>query len=86
VQVKFKNDLLLTKGDNGLTAWEIDALNGNKEVLDKLWCWSRKVQLNLRDRLLLTKGLKGLTAWVIAAGRGNKKILEKLWFGVQKCK
>jgi len=51
VQVNLKDDLLLAKGRNGRTAWDIAAETGNKEILEKLWVWGREVQVNLRDDL-----------------------------------
>jgi hypothetical protein len=39
VQVNLKDDMLLAKGDGGLTAWDNAAKNGNKEILEKLWGW-----------------------------------------------
>jgi hypothetical protein len=63
---------------HGLTAWDIAALKGNKEISEKLWGWGREVQVNLNDDLLLAKGMHGLTAWDIAALKCNKEILVKL--------
>jgi hypothetical protein len=34
VQVNLKGDLLLAKGKNGLTAWDIAAEKGNKDFRD----------------------------------------------------
>jgi len=79
VQVNLKDELLLSKGFQGCTAWDIAAYKGNKEILEKLWCWGREVKVNLKDDLLLYKGFFGQTAWNIAAEEGNKEILEKLW-------
>jgi len=70
---------LLSKGLNGQTAFHIAAYRGDKEILEKLWCWGREVQVNLKDDLLLSKDLNGLTAVHIAAYKGNKEILKKLW-------
>jgi hypothetical protein len=39
-------------GENGLTAWNIAAENGKKEILEKLWSWGREEQINLKDELL----------------------------------
>ena len=63
VHVNLKDDLLLAKGYDGQTAWDIAVNNGNKEILDTLWGWIKEVQGNLKDDLLLTKGDVGLTAW-----------------------
>jgi hypothetical protein len=52
---------------------------GKIEILEKLWCWGREVQLNLKDDLLLAKCVYGLTAWDRAAENCNKELLEKLW-------
>jgi hypothetical protein len=79
VQVNLKDDLLLSKGFYEQNAWNKAAEEGNKEILEKLWCWGREVQVNLKDDLLLSKGFDGKTAWTIAAEKGNKEILEKLW-------
>jgi endo-1,4-beta-D-glucanase Y len=66
VQVNLKDDLLLAKGRNGVTAWDMAAHYGNKDILEKLWNWGREVQVNLSDDLLLAKGSDGLTAWKMA--------------------
>jgi len=58
---------LLSKGHDGLTAWDIAAWHGNKEILETLWGCGREVQVNLKDDLLLAKGDDGLTAWDRAA-------------------
>jgi hypothetical protein len=70
---------LLAKGRDGLAAWDIAAVNGEKERLETLWGWGREVEVNLKDDLLLAKGRDGLTAWDIAAFNGKKEILETLW-------
>ena len=80
VQINLKNDLLLTKGYGGLTAWDMSEQDGNKEVLETVWVWSREVQINLKDDLFLDKGYGALTAWDIQADYGNME-LETLWFG-----
>ena len=59
-------------------AWDVAAEKGNKEILEKLWCWGREVQVNLKDDLFVAKGYYGLTAWNIAGVKGSKEILEKL--------
>jgi hypothetical protein len=56
VQINLKDDLLLSKGYYGLTAWDIATMDGNTEILDNLWGWGREVQVNLKDDLLLAKG------------------------------
>jgi ankyrin repeat protein len=71
--------LMLHKDSDEKTAWDIAAYKGNEEILEKLWCWGREVQVNHKDNLLLSKGNYGETAWIIAALEGNKEILEKLW-------
>jgi hypothetical protein len=70
---------LLAKGWKRQTAWDIAVRKGKREILEKLWCWGREVQLNLKDDLLLATGWKGQTAWDIAVGKGKTEILEKLW-------
>jgi len=52
---------------NGNSAWDFAAWNGDKEILEALWCWGRVVQLILKDDLLLAKGSDGLTVWGIAS-------------------
>jgi len=61
-------------------------LNGNKEILEKLWGWGREVQVNLKEDLLLAKGWNGLTALDIAAEKDNREILEKLWDWISELK
>jgi len=40
---------------NGLTAWDLEAKKGKKEILEKLWGWGRKVHVNVKNYLLLAK-------------------------------
>jgi ankyrin repeat protein len=54
-------------------------MNGNTEILEKLWGWGREVQVNLKDDIFLAKNRDGETAFYIAAMNGNIEILEKLW-------
>jgi hypothetical protein len=70
VQVNLKDDLLLAKGYYGLTAWDTAAEKGNKEILEKLWCWGREVQVNLKNDLLPAKDWNVLSAWHMAAESG----------------
>jgi len=70
---------LLAKGMDGLTAWHRAEFNGKKEILEALWGWVRKVQVNLKDYLLLVKGRNGLTACDNAAFNGKNEILESVW-------
>jgi len=55
VRVKTKDDLLLPNGRKRVIASNIAALNGNKEVLDKLYVWGKEVQVNLKGELLPAK-------------------------------
>jgi len=71
VQVNLKDDLLLAKGRNGLTAWARAAMYSNKDILKKLWGCGREVQVNLKDDLLLAKVVGGSTAWVVVPWKGN---------------
>jgi len=77
--INLKDDLLLAKSFDGLTAWDRAAENCNKEILELLWYWGREVQVNLKDDLFLAKCFDGLTAWDRAAENGEKEISEKLW-------
>ena len=54
--INLKDDLLLAKGRNGLTAWDIAAEKDIKDILEELWGWCREVQVSLKDDLLLSKG------------------------------
>ena len=54
--------MLLAKGYDELTACDKADLDGNKEVLETLCGWGRKVQVNLKDDLLFAKGYDGLSA------------------------
>jgi hypothetical protein len=47
--------VLLPKDRKGITAWDLAALNGNKEVSEKLFCWGTEVQVNLEGDFLLAK-------------------------------
>ena len=75
MQVNFKDDLLLTRCVNELTAWDIAAEKATKDISEKLWCWGREAQVNLKDYLLLAKSFNGLTACDIAAEKAIKDIL-----------
>ena len=50
-----KGDLLVGRGVKVLTALDIAAEKGNKDILETLWGWGSKVQVNLKDELLLAK-------------------------------
>jgi len=88
-KVKFKDDLLLATGYDGIisrktettyiTIWDIASTKGNKEILETLWSWGTEVQINLKHDLLLAKGYDGLTAWDRAEMYGPEEILETLW-------
>ena len=67
MQVNLKDDLLLAKSMDGLTAWDYAALNCYKQILETLLLWDREVQVNLKDDLLLAEGREELTAWGYAA-------------------
>jgi hypothetical protein len=86
VQVNLKDDLLLAKGRDGLTAWHKAACYGRKEILEKLWYWGTEMQVNLKDDLLLAKDRDGLTVWDKAPENRKKKILEELWGWGRNCK
>jgi len=78
---------LLTKVRNGLTAWDIAAEKGNKEIVEKLWGWGTAVQVNVKFDPLIAKDFIGQTAWDIVAATGNKEILGKRCVvGVEMCK
>jgi len=53
VRVNLKDDLLLAKGEYGITAWDRTANYRKKEILETLWGWGREVRVNLNDDLLL---------------------------------
>jgi len=46
-QVNLKDDLLLAKDVDRLTAGDLAPKKGKKEILDKLWVWGREVKVNL---------------------------------------
>jgi len=54
--------MVLPNGRKGVTAWDIAALNGKKEVLDKLHSWGTEVQVNLKSDLLPAKHYSVLSA------------------------
>jgi hypothetical protein len=64
---------LLAKGRIGLTAWDIAAEKGNKEILETLWCWGREVPVNLKDDLLLAKGRLDKLPGTEQQGKATKK-------------
>ena len=37
MQVNLIDDVLLVKGSDGLTAWDIATFSGKKEILETLW-------------------------------------------------
>jgi hypothetical protein len=79
-----KDDLLLAKCLNELTAWDIAALNGKKEILEKLCCWGRELQVNLKDDLLPAKYMSVLSAWHTAAE--NDFVQRKKYFACKDSK
>jgi hypothetical protein len=74
--------LILAKYHWGETIWLKAAKRGQVEVLEKLWEWSKKLQLkpeDLRHELLLSKDWFNETAWHKAAESDQVGILDKLW-------
>jgi hypothetical protein len=61
------------------TAWNTAAEKSNKEILEKLCVWGRKLRVKIRDVMLLPIGKKILTAWEIAHLNGNKEALQRLY-------
>jgi hypothetical protein len=65
--------MLLAKGRNGLTAWDIAAEKGKKEISETLWGRGREVQVKLEDDLLLANRFDRLTDWDITAFKATKR-------------
>ena len=47
--------MFASKAMNEIAAWDIAAKYGNKEILEELWVWGRKVQVNIKNDLFLAK-------------------------------
>jgi hypothetical protein len=70
--------LLLTKDNDGYTAWHRAEERGSLEVLETLWSWAKEVELNLEEFLLAPVG-SGYMAWQMAAAKCDLEVSKKLW-------
>ena len=66
----------------GQTCWYKVAGSGQVEILQKLWNWTKELQLKpqeLRNMVFLSKNNSVNSAWHKEAERGQVEILQKLW-------
>ena len=73
--------MLLNKNVEQQTAFQVAALNGQTEVLQKLW-ESVKENLTpeeLKNTLLLAEESSHKSVFHIAEDGGNREVLRKLW-------
>jgi hypothetical protein len=64
------------------------AFGGHVEVIQKLWCLAKKLQLTpeeLRNEVLLSKGKFEETPWHMAAFGDHIEVIQKLWDLLKKC-
>jgi ankyrin repeat protein len=80
---------LLAKFDVETTAWNVAALMGNAEILEKLWEWAKETHTHththahktekLNKNLLLATDQKERTALHVVTLWNRIEVLEKLW-------
>jgi hypothetical protein len=63
--------------------WDIAAAKGNKEILEKLWCWGGEVQVSLIDDLFVTCQrldycLPGIWQWKMVLYEGSNILPLKI--------
>jgi hypothetical protein len=62
------------------TAWHIVGINGQLELLHKLWdCVKEVLTKDKLRKMLLAKDIAEWTAWELAAARSHLELLHKLW-------
>jgi len=63
------------------TVWQVAALLGNLEILQKLWEWAKEklTTEEINNTLLLGTDNEGRTAWHLAAMWSNVENLQKVW-------
>jgi hypothetical protein len=69
--------IILATDTDGYMAWHRAAEQGNLQSLEKLWIWSKEVQINT-DELLLPESEKGYTAFHLAVNSHHVETLKKL--------
>ena len=72
--------MLLSTDNNGRSAWHCAALQGNLDVLQKVWeCANENLTRGeINNIMLLSTDYEGMTAWHCAARRGNLDVLQKV--------
>jgi len=61
---------------------------GHIEVLEKLWGWAKRVQIqadDIRSPMLLAQNKSGKTGWKLAVRNGRIMVFEKLLDLAKKC-
>ena len=80
-RVNLKENMLVARGVNKLTAWELAAKRGNKKIQETLRRCGREVQANLKDDMLPAKNYCILSVWHTATEGGyaqrNKYFISK---------
>jgi ankyrin repeat protein len=63
------------------TVWQVAALLGNVDILQKLWEWAKEklTTEEINNKFLLGTDNEGRTVWHVAAQRGNLEMLQKVW-------
>jgi hypothetical protein len=74
--------MLLSQDKNNKSAWQLAAVEGNIEVVDKLWVWDKEVNIHpgeLHNKFILYYESEGKTAWHVTAKLGSVQLIGKVW-------
>jgi ankyrin repeat protein len=73
--------MLLAHDKYRRNAWHMAALEGNLQVLGKLWkCANENLtRVEISNELLLATDDKGRTVWQVAVKDGKLGVLQKIW-------
>ena len=77
---ELSNRLLSAKDDKQKNAWQLAAMVGNTESLQKIWEWA-KAELSteeLNNKFLLAKDDRKMTAWHVAADCNKIESLQTI--------
>ena len=76
---QLKNELLLAKDYDDLTAFHRATFTDNVEILERIWKWANE-QLTPEElkELFLAQDYSGKTAWYVAVGLKKPEVLDKL--------
>ena len=78
----------MDQNKDGESAWHMAVDGGHIEVLETLWGWPKRVQIqadDIRSPMLLAQNKSGKTGWKLALRNGRIMVFEKLLDLAKKC-